>query len=1069
MSNNPRAPYTNEHLESQLKAAQVLTAMGYEQISPEDALQMRGGSHNNVLLEIVLEEQLNAINSYESYGQVYSFDRSTIKEAVQALKKVYDSNTITDNHEIYDLLTLGKALPVTVTRDDISKRLSYTLNYIDWEHLENNRFQFVCEYKVEKQREGVDTQTFEDLPIADEQFDTAQESPTDPRHAIPDIVLFVNGIPLGVIECKHSSVHIDNAISQMIRNQSADYIPQLFRYTQILLAVNRTQAKYATAGTSKKFWSVWKEQDTEFLSQNLEQAVHGREPTEQDKVLISLFHPARLLEIMRFFILFDTNVKKIARYQQYFAVKAILETVSQRNSDGNRHSGVIWHTQGSGKSLTMVMLAKYIEYAFAASNPMVVIVTDRINLDKQIHSTFNNSGIKTARATTGHNLFEIIANNSSNVITTLVHKFDTASGYDKVFPSQDIFILVDESHRSQYGEMHYKMRKVFPNACYIGFTGTPLMRKEKSTMHKFGELIHKYTIADGVKDKVIVPLIYEGRLIEQQVNSKKIDEILESRTQRLSDEQRELLKEKWSQMNTIASSKQRIALVAYDIHQHFTQTFKNEESLFKGMVVAASRREALFFQEEFEKMGELNTAVLISPGDEREGYDQVDEESTDELVAFFKKIERKYGSVERYEDIMKKRFVHGDDLDIIIVVDKLLTGFDAPRATVLYVDKPMKEHNLLQAIARVNRQHEGKDYGFILDYRGLIKELNDAMAVYSGAGLDNFDPNDLQGVLQDVITLVGQVKTSFTRLQDLFRTVKNTSDMAEYEALLTEPKERKRFYKRLSDFAKNLTYCLQSESAYNAIGEETIRQYKQYLKFYQKLKRSLMIIHSESVDFKEYIPLMRSLMDNHIGATDILQVTDPVNILDTAAVEAELNKLESDRSKAEAIRSKLTKSISERMNENPVLFKKFYKSIQQTIDDYKAKRLNDAQYFAEMQKHRHNFVHMKDSTNYPNKIKNNPHAQVFYSMLKEDMAPKAQKDIPDSEYANLSETVESCVKENIKVGYQTNTDVHNQIESEIIDSLYNFFNNNGIEIDPKLMEELTEKLKKTIISRNWGI
>jgi type I restriction enzyme R subunit len=408
-------------------------------------------------------------------------------------------------------------------------------------------------------------------------------------------------------------------------------------------------------------------------------------------------------------------------------------------------------------------------------------------------------------------------------------------------------------------------------------------------------------------------------------------------------------------------------------------------------------------------------------------------------------------------------------LDIIIVVDKLLTGFDAPRATVLYVDKPMKEHNLLQAIARVNRQHEGKDYGFILDYRGLIKELNDAMAVYSGAGLDNFDPNDLQGVLQDVITLVGQVKTSFTRLQDLFRTVKNTSDMAEYEALLTEPKERKRFYKRLSDFAKNLTYCLQSESAYNAIGEETIRQYKQYLKFYQKLKRSLMIIHSESVDFKEYIPLMRSLMDNHIGATDILQVTDPVNILDTAAVEAELNKLESDRSKAEAIRSKLTKSISERMNENPVLFKKFYKSIQQTIDDYKAKRLNDAQYFAEMQKHRHNFVHMKDSTNYPNKIKNNPHAQVFYSMLKEDMAQKAQKDIPDSEYANLSETVESCVKENIKVGYQTNTDVHNQIESEIIDSLYNFFNNNGIEIDPKLMEELTEKLKKTIISRNWGI
>src|SRR6056297_1705233 len=198
MSNKPRAPYTNEHLESQIKAAQVLTAMGYEQISPEDALQMRGGSHNNVLLETVLEEQLNAINSYESYGQVYSFDRSTIKEAVQALKKVYDSNPVTDNHEIYDLLTLGKSLPVTITRDGISKRLSYTLNYIDWENIDNNRFQFVREYKVEKQRESVDTRAFEDKPIEDEAFETAQATMTDIKHAIPDIVLFVNGIPLGV-------------------------------------------------------------------------------------------------------------------------------------------------------------------------------------------------------------------------------------------------------------------------------------------------------------------------------------------------------------------------------------------------------------------------------------------------------------------------------------------------------------------------------------------------------------------------------------------------------------------------------------------------------------------------------------------------------------------------------------------------------------------------------------------------------------------------------------------------------------------------------------------------------
>jgi len=666
-------------------------------------------------------------------------------------------------------------------------------------------------------------------------------------------------------------------------------------------------------------------------------------------------------------------------------------------------------------------------------------------------------------------LITLMEKGSDQVITTLVHKFDTASTYDKVFDSQNLFILVDESHRSQYGELHFKMKKVFPNACYVGFTGTPLMKKEKSTMHKFGKLIHKYTISDGVRDNVIVPLIYEGRLVEQQVNSKVIDDILESRTKTLSDEQREQLKDKWSQMSTIGSSKQRIALIVFDITRHFTETFKNDESLFKGMVVASSRHEALVYQKEFERNSDLNTAVVISPGDEREGYDSVGEESQDDLVAFFRKIEKQYGSVEQYEDIVKEQFVNGDDLDLLIVVDKLLTGFDAPRATILYVDKPMREHNLLQAIARVNRQYEGKDYGFILDYRGLIKQLNDAMAIYSGAGLDNFDQKDLKGAMQDVLTLVSRVKGSFTRLQDLFRTVGKTSYMGAYEKLLVEPKARKGFYKLLNDFSKHLTYCLQSAEAYKAIGEDTIRTYKRWLTFYQKLKRSLMIIHSESVDFKEYLPLMRNLMDNHIGATDILQITDPVNILDTAAVEAELNKLESDRSKAEAIASKITKSISQRMDENPVLFKKFYKSIQQTIEDYKTKRLTEAQYLSAMREHQDKIVNLKDSTNYPEKIRNKPHAQVFYSMLKEDMGQSSGKAIPDSEYANLSEAVETCVKENIKVGYQNNADVHNQIETNIIDALYNFYNNNGIDFDPELMEDLTKKLTKTIISRDWGV
>ncbi|HPR97671.1 MAG TPA: HsdR family type I site-specific deoxyribonuclease, partial [Thermotogota bacterium] len=591
---------------------------------------------------------------------------------------------------------------------------------------------------------------------------------------------------------------------------------------------------------------------------------------------------------------YDNNVKKIARYQQYFAVKAILATVSQRNSDGDRHSGVIWHTQGSGKSLTMVMLAKYIEYEFKANNPRVVIVTDRINLDKQIHSTFNHSRIKTARASTGRNLIDLIEDESNNVITTLVHKFDTASSYDKQFRSQDIFILVDESHRSQYGEMHFKMRKVFPNACYIGFTGTPLMKKEKSTMERFGRLIHAYTIKDGVEDKVIVPLIYEGKLIEQTPNDEGIDEVLNNHTQGLSDEQREELKQKWSRMDAINSSKTRIIKVAMDINRHFLNNFKTEESLFKGMVVAASRREAVLYHEAFKTFNKLETAIAISEGDNREGYDEPGDGDRDEIKAFFKKVKQQYSSVERYEESIKNRFVNGDDLDLLIVVDKLLTGFDAPRATVLYIDKPMKNHNLLQAIARVNRQYEGKDYGFIVDYRGLIKPLNEAMTVYSGAGLEKFVESDIAGVLRDVLTLVSKLKSSFSVLKSMFAGIQNTSELQEYEDYLVEPKMRKLFYKRLSEFSKNLAYCLQSQSAYEAIGEDAIKRYKQYLKFYQKLRRSLIIIHFESVNYKEYEPLMRILMDNYIVAGKTIQVTEPVNILDTAAVEEELNKLESD-------------------------------------------------------------------------------------------------------------------------------------------------------------------------------
>jgi Type III restriction enzyme, res subunit./Type I restriction enzyme R protein N terminus (HSDR_N). len=335
---------------------------------------------------------------------------------------------------------------------DGSKK-SFTIQYIDWDNIENNVFHVVEEVVVEKM-DGQGT-------------------------ARPDIVLYVNGIPFAVIECKKASISMEQGISQMIRNQGKDYIPQLFKFVQIVMATNKNETQYATCNTPKKFWAVWKEEDEDWLQEQISKTVRHRLPTNQDKNIISLFHPERLLELTRYFVLFDKNEKKIARYQQYFAIKEILRTVEQTDPNGNRQGGVIWHTQGSGKSLTMVMLAKYLLTEMQSIHPKVIVVTDRKELDKQIHRTFHHTRLKASRATSGKHLVDLINDNSADIIMTLVHKFDTAAAKQKPVLSRDIFILVDESHRTQYGELHNKMKQVFPHACYLGFTGTPLMKKEK--------------------------------------------------------------------------------------------------------------------------------------------------------------------------------------------------------------------------------------------------------------------------------------------------------------------------------------------------------------------------------------------------------------------------------------------------------------------------------------------------------------------------------------------------------------------------------------------------------------
>lgn len=1014
---------------SQLPAIQVIEKLGYKYIPYEEIENIRTNSYD-VLLKPLLKKKLQELNSFEYRNKEYKFSEKNINQAINDLDENLVDGLAKTNEKIYEILMIGKSYVENL--DDGAKK-SFTIKYIDWEEPSNNDFHIVEEFSVEK-----------------------EDGTSNVR---PDIVLFVNGIPFGIIECKNSSISVEQGISQMIRNQSKSYIPQLFKYIQIVLATNKNETKYATCNTPKKFWNVWKEQDETWLDENLEKIIENRIPTNQDKNIISLLHQDRILDIIRYFIVFDKDVKKIARYQQYFAIKEILKTINQEDRNGNRQSGVVWHTQGSGKSLTMVMLAKIILLEMTICNPKVIVVTDRVELDKQIHRTFNHTKLKAVQAKTGNHLINLINDDSADIITTLVHKFDTASRNGAKLDSKDIFVLIDESHRTQYGELHIKMKRVFPNACYIGFTGTPLMKNEKNTMSKFGKLIHKYTITDGVEDNAIAPLLYEGKMVDQTINRKAIDIQLDIITRHLNDKQKEEVMKKWSRFEKIASSDQRLKLIAFDINEHFRKNFKTAGYQFKAMLATNSRAEAIKYLRAFEELGDLNVGVVMSPPDIREGHEEVDKASKNIIIGFWNEMMNKYKDAEGYEEILKNEFTYGE-LDLIIVVDKLLTGFDAPKATVLYIDKLMKEHTLLQAIARVNRLCEGKDYGFIIDYRGLFDKLDEAMNMYSGDNLEGFDTKDIKGALQDVGKIIGELRQHYSNLKSMFSDIKNKDDEEAYEILLGDDQKRDDFYELLSKFSRSLLIVLQSEKIYNSIDQEELNKYKRELKFYQELRKSVKLRYSDTVDHKEYESKMQSLMDNYIAAEGINRITNPVDIHDKNGCDEELSRLKTKRGRADAIRTKLSKSISTKWDENPAYYKKFSERIEAILEEYKNKRISEIEYLEKMQEIRTKYTTGYDEVYYPDVIKENSKAKAFYGVLDEIIKEKDEEYGQTNVLGDIALEIDQIMMNNTKRDWHENKDVHNKIALEIDDLIYEFTEKYSIELTFDDIDKIIENVIK---------
>lgn len=1025
----------NAYLEinaSQRPALALFEAMGYTYISPADCDKQRG-SRYRVLLRDILRGQLRRLNRYVYAGAENEFSAANIERAMEDLDEPLTDGLVRTSEKIYDALLLGKSYPETVGD---GKMLSFNLKYIDWDNPQNNVFHVTEEFAVDSR---------------------------DRQHnARPDIVLFINGIPFAVIECKAPYIPVEEAVGQMIRNQQAAYIPQLFKFAQFVVATNKNAVKYATAGTPKKFWSVWKEQDADWLQARLSALVPDRMPTEQDRNTVSLFSRERVFELIRYFILFDANVKKVCRYQQFFAVREIMKTIAESDEHGNRRSGVIWHTQGSGKSLTMVMLAKTILMELKDCHPRVVIVTDRKELDAQIAATFAHTRLTPARATSGRHLVELVNSARADVITSIINKFNTVERQEIKNPSRDIFVLVDESHRSNYGLMATRMRSVFPNACYIGFTGTPLMKSEKNTMARFGRLIHKYTIRDGVEDGAIVPLIYEGRFVEQKVDEENIDLWFKQTTRRLTEAQREDLRRKWSSIRRLTSTDARIKRIALDISEHFIEGYK--DTGFKAMLATNYKRDAIRYLECFEQFGDLNCAVVISPPDMREGVDDVDEGADDLVVSFWNKMMQQYGDADRYEEAIKNRFCDGE-IDILIVCSKLLTGFDAPLCQVLYIDKELKEHGLLQAIARTNRLHEGKDYGLIVDYRGLIEKLDTAMDMYSGAGLENFDGGDLKGVVVDVMSAIGNLRSAYTQLVELFAPVGSISDAEAVEVFLADDKMRQDFYTLLCAFGRALHLVLNAEQAYNALSKEERQKYQDTFIFFSKVRRSVKLQYCDAIDNAEYEPLMQNLLDTHLSVAGLKKITSPIDILNKDDFEKELEELGSLRSKADAIASRMTRSISEKRDENPAYYDSFSKRIRDALALYKENVISEAEYLAKMRTIMEDYHAGRSTVSYPERIKNNVHAQAFFGVLTALFDEVEDERITPDFVAEVSEEITKIVASHSQVDWTNNKTIHDRISQDIDDLFYKYEKEHSLKLSFDLIDKIIDNVKTVALRR----
>jgi len=1059
-----------EEFSAKIPALTLLSNLGYSFIPPDACERLRGKrlGGNTSTSQVMLLPIMRAFLAKQTFpfaGKRHLLSAASIDTIMHGLNPAMNEGLQAANEKLYNAMMYG----VSVTEFVDGKKTSPTIGLIDWHNIANNQLHFTEEMVI-LNSEGT-------------------------GHRIPDIVCFVNGLPWVVIEAKRPDSSkagkstLGEAVSQQIRNQGQTEIPHLFAYSQLLLSVNGHDGLYGTCGTPEKFWAKWKEEQiieaeivrlkNRRLDENQLKSLFGHRPdaakaaylsliaggdltvTEQDRLLVSLLRPDRLFEMVRLYTLFDQKVGRIvARYQQMFGIKALFERITSFEESGSRqgarNGGVIWHTTGSGKSFTMVFLSKALIWLEELAQIRIIIVTDRVDLEDQLSRTFASGGVLTVRdkkeamATSGRRLAEQIGKGNERVIFSIINKFGSAIKYPECYnDSPNILVLVDEGHRSQNGENNIRMLQTLPKAAFIAFTGTPLLKDDK-TENKFGKIIHAYTMQQAVEDKTVTPLLYEERIPDLNVNDKAIDAWFERMTQKLSEQQRTDLKRKFSQKGQIYQTEGRIELIAHDISDHF-QNFSQQG--LKGQLACDCKASAIRYHLALNKIGKVTSAVAMSAPDTREGHEAVDQESKDIVQRWWK---TNVGNMDEkvYTKAIIDDFSRDDGPDIMIVVDKLLTGFDEPKNSVLYIDKPLKEHNLIQAIARVNRLHSKKQFGYLIDYRGILKELDITIEKYQDLAertQGGFDIDDLKGLYHRMDTEYKKIPGLYHALWAIFEGVHNKQDSAALRQALTPKidevqgqfsdtnlKKRDDFYAALTAFSNCMKVALQSASYFDDKSFEDKRlHYKQTLKMFVALRKQVREDANETIDYDAYAEDVRQLLDKHIAGIAVKE-PDGAFFVSHLGKDAKPQDLTDDeaRNQTDKITGRITKMIEQDLADDPYAQAYFSKLLKKAIADTKA--MFDApvkQYilFANFEQE----VKARKVAGLPDAFadaegKHHRHAQAYYGLFKHLF----DAELDDAKLVGYAFDIDAVVKTAVAEYSINPAEIENAISKQLLPMLF---------------------------------